>query len=80
VQTAQKTVRCDIMRPDILVDCQSEFLAFIEREGYDVQKVEMLTALNWLNGAALHHHPYNLFLYYFGKLHLKRALDSYAKR
>ncbi len=76
VQVNGKTVRCDIMRPDILVDCQKVFHEFLDEKDYDIRKVETLTALNWLNGAALHHHPYNLFLYYFGKLHLWRALQA----
>jgi hypothetical protein len=76
VNAKEKTVRVDIMRPDILVDCQKAFFEFMEKNGYDTHKVEVLTALNWLNGSVLHHHPYNLFLYYFGKLHLARALQK----
>ena len=74
VNAREKNVRCDILRPNILMDCQKVYFEFLEENGYDVRKVQVLTAMNWLNIAALHHHPYNLFLYYFGKLHLWRAL------
>jgi hypothetical protein len=74
VDARKKEVRVDILRPDILIDCQKKFYEFLKENNYDVRKVEILTALNWLNGAALHHYPFNLFLYYFGKLHLARAL------
>ena len=71
-----KTVTVDVLRPSTLVECQEVFSDFLKREGYDRGKVEMLTALIWLNMASLHHHPFNLFLYYFGKLHLWRALQE----
>jgi hypothetical protein len=35
--------------------------------GYDKRKVWTLTALIYLNIAALHHHPYSLLLYALGK-------------
>jgi hypothetical protein len=70
------TVRCEIMRPSALVECQSAFFDFLLEQGYDARKVRILTAIVWLNMAPLHHHPFNLFLYYFGKLHLWRALRS----
>ena len=43
---------------------------FIEKEGYDLRKVKVLSALIYLNIAPLHHEPYNRFLYYFGKKYL----------
>jgi len=76
VNAREKSVRCEILRPSILVDCQRTFFEFLDKNGYDRGKVQLLTAMNWLNIAALHHHPYDLFLYYFGKLHLSRALQE----
>ena len=68
-------VQCEIMRPSTLVECQAVFFDFLTAQGYDAHKVRTLTALIWLNMAPLHHHPFNFFLYYFGKLHLWRALQ-----
>lgn len=76
VDVAGKSVTVDILRPSTLVECQALYLDFLREQGYDVRKVQMLTALIWLNMAPLHHHPFNLFLYYFGKLQLWRALNT----
>ena len=72
-------VECDIMRKDNLVKCQDIFFNFLKKEKYDIKKVQLLTALIWLNMSPLHHHPFNLFLYYFGKLNLWRALKETKK-
>ncbi|MBR9703241.1 phosphotransferase [Candidatus Woesearchaeota archaeon] len=50
------------------------FENFLVKEGYDLQKVRVLSALTYLNIAPLHHHPYNHFLYYYGKSMLHKAL------
>lgn len=75
VQVSEKNVLVDILRPSTLVECQAIYLDFLREQEYDVQKVKILTAIIWLNMAPLHHHPFNLFLYYFGKLQLWRALN-----
>ncbi|MES2995144.1 MAG: hypothetical protein V4681_03880 [Patescibacteria group bacterium] len=76
METEGKNVLVDILRPSALVDCQAVLLRFLAEHGYDTRRVETLTALIWLNMAPLHHHPFNLFLYYFGKLHLWRSLQA----
>lgn len=69
-------VTCDILRSDNLVSCQKVLFDFIEKEKMDKKKVDILTAIIWLNMSPLHPVPvnFNLFLYYFGKLNLYRAL------
>jgi len=59
-----------------LVDCQPLLKDFVERKGYDYKRVEVLTALIYLNIAALHSYPYNLLLYHLGKLYLHRTLKG----
>lgn len=71
-----KEVTCDILRKENLVQCQKTLFDFLERNGYDSKKVRILTALIWLNMSPLHHHPFDLFLFYFGKLNLWRALNE----
>ncbi len=78
VSVQDANIRCEIMRPNTLVECQAVFADFVKRYEYDTHRVDVLTALIWLNMAPLHHHPFNLFLYYFGKLHLWRALQKNA--
>ena len=59
-----------------LVDCKSLLKKFIKQNNYDLKKVEVLTAIIYLNIAALHSYPYNLLLYYLGKLYLYRVLSG----
>lgn len=60
----------------MLVDCEADFEKFLEREGYDVKRVKILTALIYLNIAALHHFPYSLLLYYLGRSMLAELTTS----
>jgi hypothetical protein len=75
VESDGRVIRCEIMRPSILVECQNVFLDFAHSNGYDVRKIKILTAIIWLNMAPLHHHPFNIFLYYFGKFNLWQSLQ-----
>lgn len=59
-----------------LVDCQPILRKFVENKGYNWKKVETLTALIYLNIAPLHAYPYNLLLYYLGKLYLYRTIGQ----
>ena len=74
VSVKDALVTVDILRPDNLVQCQLKLWDFAGEHGYDMKKLKVLTSLIWLNMSPLHHHPFNLFLYYFGKLNLWRAL------
>lgn len=62
-------------RKKALVECESRFLIWLEEGGYDVKKVKVLTALIYLNIAALHHYPYSILLYGLGKKMLKLELE-----
>jgi NDP-sugar pyrophosphorylase family protein len=65
----------DMCRPHRLVACQKEFYSFLEKEGYDVWKVDVITALIFLNICSLHHSPYDMFLYYLGKDMLRQEVS-----
>jgi len=69
-------VECDIRRRERLVECQHELFSFLAEGGYDAKKVTILTPLIWLNMAPLHHHPFDLFLFHFGKYKLWQALRA----
>lgn len=60
-------INFDFARKQSLVECESEFRLWLEESGYDVKKVKILTAIIYLNIAALHHYPYGLMLYALGK-------------
>jgi len=48
--------------------------AFIEKEGLDAQRVELLRGLIYLNMAPLHHTPFDRLLYALAQVTLTRAL------
>ncbi len=66
----------DFHRKQILVECERHFVSWLESEGYDRKKVWILTALIYLNIAALHHNPYSLLLFALGKSMLNNELES----
>jgi dTDP-glucose pyrophosphorylase/thiamine kinase-like enzyme len=76
IKVDKDVVTCDILRKENLVQCQRALFEFLRENGYNIKKVKVLTALIWLNMSPLHHHPFDLFLFYFGKLNLWRALNG----
>lgn len=76
IEVGENEVICDIFRKENLVQCQKVLFEFLDKNGYNTKKVKILTALIWLNMSPLHHHPFDRFLFYFGKLNLWRALNE----
>lgn len=78
VERNKEEIKCDILRSHNLVECQRVLREFIEKEGLDLKRVQIITALKWLSMSPLHPVPlnFNLFLYYFGRLNLSRALKD----
>lgn len=77
IKINKNNIKCDILRKNKLVESQKILHDFIKKEGFNLKKVEILTALIWINMSPLHHHPFNLFLYYFGKLNLWKILKNH---
>lgn len=75
VDWAESGIRYDFHRKQVLVECERYFGEWVESQGYDRKKVWVLTALVYLNIAALHHHPYSLLLYALGKSMLFKELN-----
>jgi hypothetical protein len=76
VEWSQDEITYDFHRKQILVECERYYLKWLDDNQYDSTKVVVLTALIYLNIAALHHHPYNLLLYALGKSMLHQAMES----
>ena len=49
---------------------------FALAQGLDILKIKVITSLIWLNMSPLHHHPFDMFLFYYGKINLWRALNE----
>jgi len=67
-------IKYDFHRTQALVECEKKFNDWLVFSGYDLKKVEILTALIFLNIAALHHNPYSLLLFALGKKMLKNKI------
>ena len=68
-------IKFDIQRKQSLAKCEQRLNTWMLENNYDPKKVKVLTALIYLNIAALHHYPYSLLLYGLGKKILKEELS-----
>ena len=69
-------INFDFHRKQSLVECEQRLNAWVRENNYELKKVRVLTALIYLNIAALHQYPYSLLLYGLGKSMLKNELES----
>lgn len=69
------SIEFDLHRKQVLVECERRLAQWLAEEGYDGRRVAVLTALVYLNIAALHHYPYSLLLFALGKSMLKTELE-----
>ena len=67
IDIQKKEIACDILQRHTFTLAQSVLFDFIRKKGLSEKKVRLLTSIIWLNMSPLHHYPFNLFLYYFGK-------------
>ena len=76
VEHSDHRITYNFLRKQILVECEDYLQKFVIKNGYDYKKVQVLTALIFLNIAALHHHPYSKLLYYLGKYNLYQIMSN----
>jgi len=69
-------IYCGTLRKDVHVMMQYELENFVFSENLNSRKIRLLTALIWLNMSPLHHHPFDTFLYNYGRLNLWKALSE----
>lgn len=74
INITKDSIECDLLRSHNLFACQKVLFDFIRKEGYDENKIRLLTPLIWLNMSPLHEYPLNIFLFCFGKLNLYNEL------
>lgn len=79
IEVKKDRVNIDILRKDSLVKCNETFLKEVKKLGYNIDKIEILTGLVWLNMSSLHHYPFDKFLYYYGILKLFLSIENYYK-
>lgn len=59
-----------------LIEARNEYESFLLKNGYDLKKVKLITALIFLNMAPMHHHPFDQMLYFLGKSTLNKLLNT----
>lgn len=70
------SIKLNIHRLQTLVECEQVYFSYLKRNNLNIRKVLILRALIWLNMSPLHHHPFDMFLYYFGKYNLYQVLKD----
>lgn len=70
---------CDIMCSARLMECKKILMGFARDMGLDVKKVEVLTALIWINMSGVHDDEFGKFLFNWGKYNLSLSLCSESK-
>ena len=69
-------IKCDVLTPYINILCQQKYHEWLDANGFDVNKVKILTAIIWINMAPLHEYPLSKFLFNFGKYNLCKELTN----
>lgn len=68
-----RKVTLDVSLSYTLTRCRDAYVEFLQENGYDVRRVQLLTALIFLNMSPLHLPPFNYLLHHLGKLELQRV-------
>ncbi len=69
-------VRFDFQTPDALTEIRATYEKFLVDHGYDLHKVQVLTALIFLNMSPLHHAPFDVMLFHLARSMLKKSLHA----
>lgn len=76
VEKKDGKIYCDLLCSHRLMSCQRMLHKFIIENNFDLNKVEILTYIIWINMSPLHIKPLNIFLFNFGKYNLYRKLNE----
>ena len=69
-------INVDILCKKSLIDCEKILFTWAEKQGFSLVKIKILRALIWINMSPLHHHPFDSFLFHFGKYNLYKAINE----
>jgi dTDP-glucose pyrophosphorylase len=79
VKITRNNVKYKITTKKNLMNFRNYFHKYLITNGYDLNKVKLLSSLIYLNIAPLHDYPYNELLFYHGKLSLTKTLNGDLK-
>jgi NDP-sugar pyrophosphorylase family protein len=66
----------DIQSSYKILESQDRFREFVEKEGYDFNKIKLIRAIIFLNMSPLHEPPFDKLLHYASRYHLNLALKD----
>ncbi len=75
-KTNINSFQISILQYSNLVECISELDNWIEQNSYNLEKVNVITALIFINICGLHDYPYSKFLYLYGQHLLSACLKK----
>ena len=76
IQESENEININIKTADIYTDLIPYLSEWLKTNGYNINKVNILTSLIFINIAPLHHDPYSRFLYFYGILNLHNILEG----
>lgn len=79
IQDCNNIVQFDLLRKHSTLQYESDLQDYVISKGYNWHKVEIITALIYLNIASLHHEPYAHLLFYLGKLMLYNLTQKHRR-
>ena len=59
-----------------MIKAKQIFNKFVKANNYNLQKIEILTGIIFLNMSPMHHSPFSHFIYHLGKLHLSNWIRT----
>lgn len=76
IQESENEISINIDTAAIYSDLLPYLSEWLKNKKYDIDKVNILTSLIFINIAPLHHDPYSRFLYFYGILNLNNVLEG----
>jgi aminoglycoside phosphotransferase (APT) family kinase protein len=76
-ESKNRMIECGILRKDHFISMEKILEDYIIKKGLSLKKVKLLMALIWLNMAPLHSHPFDQFLYNYGRFNLWRTFNDF---
>tara|TARA_B110000003_G_C16653104_1_gene535185 strand:+ start:1373 stop:2950 length:1578 start_codon:yes stop_codon:yes gene_type:complete len=76
IQETEDEITLEIDTTEIYKNLIPLLSSWVKTNGYDINRINILTALIFINIAPLHHDPYSRFLYFYGISNLNSLLEG----
>ena len=76
IQFSKEKINLCLEKDNYLINSKKIFNQFIIDNNYDLQKIEILTGIVFLNMSPMHHAPFSHYVYYLGKKQLSKWISN----